>query len=347
MDVSSLLLSLTERGFVPDWAIRMGIRALLRQRLDSLPHDDPATANSYVLNFLTEMGAAPIALLPEKANEQHYEVPAAFFEQVLGRRRKYSSCLWPEGVTTLDEAEIAALRETCEHAGIADGQDILELGCGWGSLSLWMAEHFPNSRIVGVSNSNSQRESILERARAAGFKNLDIVTRDMNEFTTDQRFDRVVSVEMFEHMRNWARLFHQINAWLKPDGRFFMHVFCHKSLPYAFEVQDESDWMSQYFFSGGMMPSWDLATLIESPLQLEHRWQWNGQHYEKTANAWLENMDRRQAELWPIVVATYGQKSARLWWTRWRIFFMACAELFGYRNGTEWPVGHYLFRRGG
>ena len=347
MDVSSLLLSLTERGFVPDWAIRMGIRALLRQRLDSLPDDDPATANSYVLNFLTEMGAAPIALLPEKANEQHYEVPAAFFEQVLGRRRKYSSCLWPEGVTTLDEAEIAALRETCEHAGIADGQDILELGCGWGSLSLWMAEHFPNSRIVGVSNSNSQRESILERARAAGFKNLDIVTRDMNEFTTDQRFDRVVSVEMFEHMRNWARLFHQINAWLKPDGRFFMHVFCHKSLPYAFEVQDESDWMSQYFFSGGMMPSWDLATLIESPLQLEHRWQWNGQHYEKTANAWLENMDRRQSELWPIVVATYGQKSARLWWTRWRIFFMACAELFGYRNGTEWPVGHYLFRRGG
>jgi cyclopropane-fatty-acyl-phospholipid synthase len=209
-----------------------------------------------------------------------------------------------------------------------------------------MAERYPNSRIVGVSNSHSQRDSILERAAAKGLSNLEIITCDMNAFDTDRRFDRIVSVEMFEHMRNWSQLFGRVAGWLQPDGRFFMHVFCHKSLPYTFEVQDESDWMSRFFFSGGMMPSYDLATLVESPLHLVKRWQWSGQHYEKTANAWLANMDRHKAELWPILAETYGKDQAQTWWVRWRIFFMACAELFGYRNGSEWPVGHYLFRRG-
>jgi cyclopropane-fatty-acyl-phospholipid synthase len=345
MQATSLLISLTERGLMPDWAIRLGIRKLVKERLDSLPLDDPMAKKSYVLGFLREMASAPIAPLPEKANEQHYEVPAAFFEKVLGKRRKYSSCLWPEGVTSLDEAEVAALTETCEHAELADGQSVLELGCGWGSLSLWMAEQYPQSRIVGVSNSNSQRESIMARAGAAGLNNLEIITCDMNAFTIDERFDRVVSVEMFEHMRNWPQLFSRVAGWLKPDGRFFMHVFCHKHLPYTFDVHDESDWMSRYFFSGGMMPSYDLATQIESPLKRVQRWQWSGGHYEKTANAWLHNMDQHKAELWPILETTYGKAQAQTWWVRWRIFFMACAELFGYRGGMEWPVGHYLFRR--
>ena len=343
MPATSLFIGLTERGLMPDWVIRLGIRKLVRERLDSLPLGEPAAENTYVVNFVRDMTAAPIALLPEKANEQHYEVPAEFFEKVLGHRRKYSSCLWPEGTKTLDEAEVAALKETCEHAEIEDGMSILELGCGWGSLSLWMAEHYPRSRIVGVSNSNSQREDIMARAKAAGLNNLEIITCDMNTFSTDQRYDRVVSVEMFEHMRNWPQLFARVAGWLKPGGRFFMHVFCHKRLPYTFDVHDESDWMSRFFFSGGMMPSYDLATLIDSPLSLVRRWQWKGGHYEKTASAWLANMDRHKSELMPILKATYGQEQAQLWWVRWRIFFMACAELFGYRGGHEWPVGHYLF----
>lgn len=344
MAITRPLITLTELGWLPDALIRFGIRRLVRQRLATLPLGFPQSTAVYLQNFLEHMAAAPVALATEKANEQHYEVPAAFFDRVLGRHRKYSACLWPDGVDTLDEAEAAALEETCRHAGLANGQDVLELGCGWGSLSLWMAERYPDSRIVGVSNSHSQRESILERARIAGLDNLEIITRDMNEFATDQCYDRVVSVEMFEHMRNWQVLFGRIAGWLKPGGRFFLHVFCHQSLPYLFEVQDESDWMSRYFFAGGMMPSWDLATRMTGPLVLEERWQWSGQHYERTANAWLANMDRRKDELWPILAATYGPEQARTWWMRWRVFFMACAELFGYRKGREWPVGHYRFR---
>ncbi len=345
--LSSLSLSLAESGRLPDWVLRAGIRVLLRQRLASLPTGGSAAGHRYLTDFLADMAAAPIALVPDTVNLQHYEVPAAFFEKVLGQRRKYSSCLWPDGVTTLDEAEKAALHETCVHADLSDGQTILELGCGWGSLSLWMAEHYPNSRIVGVSNSGSQRASILARAGAAGYANLTILTHDMNEFTPGQRFDRIVSVEMFEHMRNWQRLFHRINDWLNPDGRFLMHVFCHKSLPYTFDAGDSNDWMGQHFFAGGMMPSRDLPGLIESPLQLEQAWLWNGQHYQKTANAWLANMDRQREALWPTLTAVYGEDAARLWWVRWRMFFMACAELFGYRTGNEWQVGHYRFHRTG
>lgn len=346
MHATQLLISLTERGMMPDRLIRLGIRQLLRQRLATLPSGDARKAADYLQRFLAELAAAPIAPVPEKANEQHYEVPAEFFAKVLGQRRKYSSCLWPAGTTSLDEAEVCALEETCRHAGLVDGQDILELGCGWGSLTLWVAEHYPNSRITGVSNSRSQRESILARASAAGLGNVEIVTCDMNDFNASRQFDRIVSVEMFEHMRNWPELFGRVAGWLKPDGRFFMHVFCHKSLPYFFDVQDDSDWMSRYFFSGGMMPSFDLPTLIDGPLSLVERWQWSGDHYARTANAWLANMDAHRESLWPILAATYGADQVRTWWIRWRIFFMACAELFGYQQGTEWPVGHYLFRRG-
>ena len=337
------LVALVESGHLPDWLIRSGIQFLLRQRIGDLPLGDSEKARTYLADFVQSMSDSPVALLAEKANEQHYEVPAKFFEQVLGKRRKYSSCLWGDAIGSLDEAEISALETTCQHAGLGDGMDILELGCGWGSLSLWMAEKYPNSLIVGVSNSHSQRESIMERARLAGFANLEIITCDMNTFAADRQFDRVVSVEMFEHMRNWQILFNRVDSWLKPGGMFLMHVFCHKTLPYLFDVEDESDWMSQYFFSGGMMPSWDLPTLVSSRLELVNRWRWSGLNYEKTANAWLANMDKAKDELWPVMTATYGEPQAHLWWVRWRIFFMACAELWGYRNGEEWHVGHYLF----
>lgn len=341
------LIALTERGLIPDALIRAGIRGLLKQRLAALPLNDPAAGAAYLADFLRGLAGAPVAPIPEKANQQHYEVPAAFFQRILGARLKYSSCWWPEGVQCLDDAETAALAETSARADLRDGQRVLELGCGWGSLSLWMAEHYPSSRIVAVSNSQGQREFIRERAARAGIANLEVITRDMNDFDPGQRFDRIVSVEMFEHMRNWPALFRRVADWLEPGGSFFMHVFCHRALPYPFEVQDESDWMSRHFFSGGMMPSLDLPRLIEGPLEQVRHWTWEGRHYQRTADAWLANMDRHRDELWPVLVETYGAAAAQTWWTRWRIFFMACSELFGFRQGSEWLVGHFLLRHAG
>ena len=283
--------------------------------------------------------------MPELANEQHYEVPSAFFEQALGTHRKYSSCLWLEDTENLDAAEGEALKATCRHAEIADGQRVLDLGCGWGSLSLWIARRYPASTVVSVSNSHAQRAYINERARAEGISNVRVITADMNEFDIDETFDRVVSVEMFEHMRNYPELFSRIRRWLAPGGKFFMHIFCHRSCAYEFVDQGRDDWMSRHFFSGGIMPSFDLPLRFQRDLTLAQRWSWDGTHYERTANAWLENMDRRKGRILPILEETYGREQARTWFQRWRIFFMACAELFGHNNGQEWFVGHYLFDR--
>jgi cyclopropane-fatty-acyl-phospholipid synthase len=332
-----------ERGWIPDALIRYGIRQVLKNRLSSLPLDNPKASERYLADFIETITQAPVAVLPEKANEQHYEVPEAFFGLVLGALRKYSCCLWPETGGTLDQAEVDALSMTCERAGLADGEAILELGCGWGSLSLWMAEHYPASRITAVSNSHTQREYITQKALALGLTNLEVITCDMNVFDIDQHFDRIVSVEMFEHMQNWPTLFTRVANWLKPEGSFFMHVFCHKQLPYLFNSTDAQDWMGRYFFSGGMMPSYDLPLHFQTHLTLAERWSWNGQHYQKTANAWLDKMDDHKSLIWPILVDTYGSESASLWWMRWRVFFMACAELWGFRDGTEWWVGHYRF----
>ena len=343
MALSNLALEFTERGVVPDRLVRVGIRRLLQARLAEITANDPAAAAVSADAFVAAMRAAPIALVPHLANEQHYEVPSAFFGHVLGHRRKYSSAFWPEGVASLDAAEDAALAATAVRAQLADGQRILELGCGWGSLTLWMAERYPRARITAVSNSYSQRVHIEGEAQRRGLTNVRVVTTDVAELRTNERFDRIVSVEMFEHLRNWPEMFRRVAGWLEPHGRFFMHVFVHRGTPYSFEARDASDWMARHFFSGGMMPSDDLALRFQRDLSLVARWRWDGTHYARTAEAWLANMDTRREQVTPILAQTYGAEHAALWWTRWRLFFMSCAELFGHDKGREWWVAHYLF----
>jgi cyclopropane-fatty-acyl-phospholipid synthase len=338
-------ISWTEQGLVPDSIIRSAIRRLVRRRLDELRPDDAARAAETTAHFAEAMKHAPIAPLPEKANEQHYELPPEFFAQALGPHRKYSCCHWGPGVTTLAEAEEQALAITCERAGLADGQRILELGCGWGSLTLYMAQRFPRASIRAVSNSAPQREYILAEAARRGLANIEVLTRDMNDFAPAQRFDRIVSVEMFEHMRNYERLFERLAGWLVPHGRLFIHIFVHRSVPYAFEDRGDDDWMSRHFFSGGMMPSAALPLMFPRHLRIERQWSWSGVHYEKTANAWLANLDAHRSEVTRILDAAYGPEHGAVWLQRWRMFFMACAELWGYREGQEWFVSHYLFSR--
>ena len=345
MSLADLAINWTEQGLVPDAAIRAGIRRLIRQRRDEICAGGAGAMAERAEAFIVAMDAAPIALLPQMANEQHYEVPAEFYALALGSARKYSCCLWGDGVTTLDDAESAALRATCERAGIEDGMSILELGCGWGSLTLWMAAHYPGARITAVSNSHSQRDYIVAQAARRGLTNVAVLTADMNAFALQERFDRVVSVEMFEHMRNWRALLSRVAGWLAPGGRFFMHVFAHRAAPYAYEVRDESDWMSRHFFSGGMMPSDDLPLRFQDDLRAIRRWRWDGTHYEKTSNAWLANLDAHRDEALAVLAGVYGADAALQWLQRWRIFFMACAELFAFDHGQEWWVSHTLFER--
>ncbi|MGD2053621.1 MAG: cyclopropane-fatty-acyl-phospholipid synthase family protein [Gammaproteobacteria bacterium] len=338
-------VELTESGYVPDSLIRHGIRKLLRQRLDEIHASDIEKTAQHQVAFVEHMDHADIALLPQLANEQHYEVPQAFYNDVLGPYGKYSCCFWENSVDSLANAEQAGLEETCKHAAIEDGMDILELGCGWGSLTLWLASRYPNSSITAVSNSGSQGEYIRKNLAELGLENVEVITADMNDFQTDRQFDRVVSVEMFEHMRNYRELFSRINRWLTPQGKFFMHIFVHRNTPYVFEDRDNTDWMSRYFFSGGMMPSDDLPLFFQDELKIENRWRWNGTHYQKTAEAWLQNLDANREQVWPILETTYGRDFAKMWFMRWRMFFLAVSELFGYRDGNEWFVSHYLFSK--
>ena len=315
-------------------AIRLLVSGARRQAAGAGPEADAA--------FARQMAQRPIAEHTDAANAQHYEVPAAFFEACLGPRLKYSSCLYAPG-ETLAQAEDRALAETAAHADLRDGQHILELGCGWGSLSLWMARAYPRARITSVSNSASQGDFIRGRARAEGLTNLSVVTSDMNDFQADARFDRVVSVEMFEHMANWRALLGRVKIWLKPDGRLFIHVFTHRTGPYRFDVEDEGDWIAQHFFAGGVMPSHGLIRQFPDLFTVEQDWRWSGTHYAKTALHWLANYDRNMAAIRPVLQAVYGDQ-ATLWRRRWRLFFLATAGLFGHRGGGEWGISHYRLK---
>ncbi len=334
-----------ERGLIADSGIRLGIRQLLKKRLDEESASQNGSGLKSIQQFVEELKACPIAVHTLEANQQHYELPPEFFELVLGKFKKYSSCYWGDGSSQLDRAEENSLVSTCERAELVDGMDILELGCGWGSLSLWMAEKYPNSKIVALSNSNPQREAITENAKNRGLNNLTVLTEDMNRFTSEKKFDRVVSIEMFEHMRNYERLMENIFSWLKPGGKLFVHIFCHRQYAYFFETAGSDNWMGRYFFTGGVMPSEDLLSNFQKDLALEKQWRWNGRHYMKTANAWLKNMDAKKSLIFPIFRQVYGEEESAIWFQRWRIFFMACAELFGYKRGKEWFVAHYLFKK--
>jgi cyclopropane-fatty-acyl-phospholipid synthase len=333
-------VSLAERGRLPDAWVRWGIRRVARRRLATEERREEATGGRAVDAFLEAMRDAPVAAVPEKANEQHYEVPAEFFRLVLGPRLKYSCAHWGEGVETLAEAEESALGITAVRAGLEDGQDVLDLGCGWGSLSLFAAERFPASRILAVSNSASQRRFVEARAAERGLGNLRVVTADVNEFRPDRRFDRVVSVEMLEHVRNHEELLRRVAGWLRSDGRAFVHVFCHRHHAYAFEADGPLDWMARRFFTGGIMPSADLFDRVDADLRVTEGWWWGGTHYRRTAEAWLANLDARRDEARRVLAGCVGEAEADRALHRWRLFFLVCAEVFGYRDGREWGVVH-------
>ena len=342
MGAISLGIGLAEAGLLPDPIVRTGIRGLVRERLSEIREESCEESLAAKRARYATQSQGPIAVETDLANEQHYEVAPAFFEQVLGRHLQYSGGFWEGAESDLDSSESAMLRLSCERAEMQDGMRVLDLGCGWGSLSLWLAEHYPAAEVVSVSNSKPQREFILRRCEERGIQNVEVRTADVNVFDPESKFDRVLSVEMFEHVQNHPLLLSRIARWLAPDGKLFVHHFSHRETTYPFEVNGPNDWMGRYFFSGGIMPSDDLLLNCQSDLLVEQHWRVSGTHYQKTSEAWLARQDQRREVILPILAEAYGQDQAKQWFHRWRLFFLACAELFGYRGGEEWFVTHAL-----
>lgn len=330
---------------VPEWIIRVGIRGMLAQKLRTESKPTTELQRRALMNFVNELKSSPIAIHTDSANRQHYEVPARFFELVLGPRLKYSSALWLEDTTDLGQAEINMLEIYCQRADLLDGQSVMDLGCGWGSLSLYLAEKYRNSNIVAISNSSTQKEFIDAQAALRGLKNLTVITANIANYDTEMEFDRVVSVEMFEHLKNYRAMLAKVSRWLRPDGKLFIHIFTHKHFAYHYEDLDGTDWLTRNFFEGGTMPSEDLLLYFQEDVRIVEQWSVPGTHYQKTAEAWLRTMKEKREEVMQIMSKTYGETEAVKWWSFWKLFFLACAELWGYKKGTEWTVSHYLFEK--
>ncbi len=344
-------MRLLEQNRWPDWMLRRAVQAQLLRAARLREANDVDARQDALQTLIAGLKESPIAINTSDANEQHYEVPTDFFQIVLGKRLKYSACYWPDGVDEINAAEEAMLRLTCERAGVQDGMELLDLGCGWGSLCLWLCEQYPNSRVMAVSNSQTQRAFIEQQAKMRNFNNLEVITSDMNEFEPSRRFDRVLSIEMFEHMKNYQLLLARIASWLKPDGLLFVHVFSNREFASELDTGDRSqsdsaeNWMARYFFTGGNMPSDDLLLYFQEDMTILQHWKINGQHYGRTLNAWLRRMDQNEAQLRPILANTYGEEQTTRWWVYWRLFFLSCAETFNFRRGQEFFVSHYLFAR--
>ncbi|MEO7206768.1 MAG: cyclopropane-fatty-acyl-phospholipid synthase family protein [Steroidobacteraceae bacterium] len=340
------MLGLAERGYIPDVLVRHGIRRLCAQRLRDETAGGVGQHSARFSECIEMLRHSPVAIHTDAANAQHYELPPAFFALCLGKRLKYSGCYYPQGGESLDQAEEAMLELYGDRAELTDGQTILELGCGWGSLTQWMAERYPDAKIVAVSNSNPQREYIETQCRRRGLYNVRVITQDVNRLELDARqFDRCVSVEMFEHMRNYDILLRRVARWLRPGGKLFVHLFAHRTLMYPFETSGEGNWMGRHFFTGGLMPASDTLLWFQRDLEIERRWHVDGTHYQRTANHWLANQDARRDQVMAALAEAYGRRAAPLWFQRWRMFWMSCAELFGYAKGDEWLVAHYRFVR--
>lgn len=337
--------SLVEKDLIPDFIIRKRIKQLLEQRLEQENKGDVGLQQDQLMRLIESLKSSEIAINTQDANEQHYEVPTMFYKYCLGTHLKYSCGYWNDGVTSIDVSERDMLELTCQRAELENGQTVLELGCGWGSLSLFMAAKYPSSTFKVVSNSKTQKAYIDEQAVKRGLQNITVITADINVLNLNEQFDRVVSVEMFEHMRNYQRLMEKVATHLKSSGKLFVHIFTHKEFAYTYETIDHTDWMSKYFFTGGTMPSNNLLLYFNEHLYVNKQWCVNGVHYNKTCEAWLSNMDKHKHQIMPLIEQTYGKEQAVKWWVYWRIFYMACAELFGYRSGNEWMVSHYLFSK--
>lgn len=335
------LLDVAERGWLPDWLIRLGIRRLLADRLRQECGRGDASENTAAMVRCLEN--SPIALATQEANDQHYEVPAEFFERVLGPRLKYSCCLYQGEANTLAEAEVAMLALTCQRAELEDGMEVLDLGCGWGSLALWIAEHYRKSQVTALSNSTAQRHYLEARASRQGLHNLRVITADITEYAGSDTYDRVLSLEMFEHMRNYRELLARIAGWLRPAGKLFVHIFCHRNYGYTFDVDGPGSWMARHFFTDGLMPSFNLLSHFNQHLAIERSWHISGLHYARTCEDWLRNLDANRDALLSLFSRQGDWAQARAMLQRWRMFFMACAELFRYGDGREWFVAHYLF----